>query len=88
MGNEIVAVVYTVIYCRLSWENKADLYIIVVVSFSFCKTSQKLENGVTFTDSKISAERKHSKSLSGLDFQNHQLPPRHFSNQPFDLNST
>ena len=51
VGNELVVVVYTVMYCRLSWENKVDLYIIVVVSFSFCKTSQKLENVVTLTQS-------------------------------------
>ena len=51
MGNELVVVVYTVMYCRLSWENKVDLYIIVVVSFSFCKTSKKLENIVTLTQS-------------------------------------
>ena len=35
---------------------------------------QKQENVVTFTDSEIRFERKHSKSLSGLDFQNNQPP--------------
>ena len=36
MGNELVVVVYTVMYCRLSWENKVDLYIIVVVHYCCC----------------------------------------------------